>query len=139
MSSGVGCSMEPWGFEPQIQPCHGRVIPFHYGPGRYRSRKTLSLRISVSRSSASWAAGRGLAGGGEGGGVGIDGELRRELNGDEREVVGHLAAGAEALDRVQDRIEQGLGFGEAAVERLLHALGAEAVAAGGLHVGDAVG
>src|ERR1700722_5023763 len=25
--------MEPWGFEPQIQPCHGRVIPFHYGPG----------------------------------------------------------------------------------------------------------
>jgi hypothetical protein len=24
--------MEPWGFEPQIQPCHGRVIPFHYGP-----------------------------------------------------------------------------------------------------------
>src|SRR5688572_18315452 len=27
-----GCRMEPWGFEPQIQPCHGRVIPFHYGP-----------------------------------------------------------------------------------------------------------
>src|SRR5256885_1034739 len=26
-------SVEPWGFEPQIQPCHGRVIPFHYGPG----------------------------------------------------------------------------------------------------------
>jgi hypothetical protein len=25
--------VEPWGFEPQIQPCHGRVIPFHYGPG----------------------------------------------------------------------------------------------------------
>src|ERR1700683_1400581 len=26
--------MEPWGFEPQIQPCHGRVIPFHYGPDK---------------------------------------------------------------------------------------------------------
>ena len=25
--------MEPWGFEPQIPPCHGGVIPFHYGPG----------------------------------------------------------------------------------------------------------
>jgi hypothetical protein len=25
--------MEPWGFEPQILPCHGSVIPFHYGPG----------------------------------------------------------------------------------------------------------
>src|SRR5437773_331858 len=24
--------MEPWGFEPQISPCHGDVIPFHYGP-----------------------------------------------------------------------------------------------------------
>ena len=24
--------MEPWGFEPQIPPCHGGVIPFHYGP-----------------------------------------------------------------------------------------------------------
>src|SRR4051794_10201303 len=24
--------MEPWGFEPQILPCHGSVIPFHYGP-----------------------------------------------------------------------------------------------------------
>src|SRR4051812_16773974 len=28
-----GNSMEPWGFEPQIPPCHGGVIPFHYGPG----------------------------------------------------------------------------------------------------------
>ena len=26
--------MEPWGFEPQILPCHGSVIPFHYGPAR---------------------------------------------------------------------------------------------------------
>src|SRR3954468_9201028 len=26
--------MEPWGFEPQIPPCHGGVIPFHYGPER---------------------------------------------------------------------------------------------------------
>src|SRR5262245_20918596 len=26
--------MEPWGFEPQIPPCHGGVIPFHYGPVR---------------------------------------------------------------------------------------------------------
>src|ERR1051325_11137646 len=25
-------AMEPWGFEPQIPPCHGGVIPFHYGP-----------------------------------------------------------------------------------------------------------
>src|SRR5438270_193574 len=25
--------LEPWGFEPQILPCHGSVIPFHYGPG----------------------------------------------------------------------------------------------------------
>ena len=25
--------LEPWGFEPQIPPCHGGVIPFHYGPG----------------------------------------------------------------------------------------------------------
>src|SRR5215211_2932310 len=30
--------MEPWGFEPQIQPCHGRVIPFHYGPGLFKNR-----------------------------------------------------------------------------------------------------
>ena len=29
----LAAKMEPWGFEPQIQPCHGRVIPFHYGPG----------------------------------------------------------------------------------------------------------
>jgi hypothetical protein len=28
-----GNRMEPWGFEPQIPPCHGGVIPFHYGPG----------------------------------------------------------------------------------------------------------
>src|SRR5271156_1091003 len=25
-------SLEPRGFEPRIQPCHGRVMPFHYGP-----------------------------------------------------------------------------------------------------------
>ena len=24
--------VELWGFEPQIQPCHGRVMPFHYSP-----------------------------------------------------------------------------------------------------------
>src|SRR3954447_11224076 len=29
----VPSRMEPRGFEPRIQPCHGRVIPFHYGPG----------------------------------------------------------------------------------------------------------
>ena len=29
--------MEPWGFEPQILPCHGSVIPFHYGPARNRA------------------------------------------------------------------------------------------------------
>src|SRR5579862_2916919 len=34
-SSELPNAMEPWGFEPQIQPCHGRVIPFHYGPGIY--------------------------------------------------------------------------------------------------------
>ena len=35
--------MEPWGFEPQIQPCHGRVIPFHYGPGdRSRTQQNLA-------------------------------------------------------------------------------------------------
>src|SRR5439155_15589018 len=31
--------MEPWGFEPQIPPCHGGVIPFHYGPGIVSARK----------------------------------------------------------------------------------------------------
>lgn len=25
--------MESWGLEPQIPPCHGGVIPFHYDPG----------------------------------------------------------------------------------------------------------
>src|SRR3954463_262197 len=30
--------LEPWGFEPQIPPCHGGVIPFHYGPRTERTR-----------------------------------------------------------------------------------------------------
>ena len=29
----LGCLVEPRGFEPRIPPCHGGVIPFHYGPG----------------------------------------------------------------------------------------------------------
>ena len=37
--------MEPWGFEPQIQPCHGRVIPFHYGPA---ARMVRAWRRSVN-------------------------------------------------------------------------------------------
>src|SRR5687768_16325351 len=40
--------MEPWGFEPQIQPCHGRVIPFHYGPGiggKHFIRRRCSVKV----------------------------------------------------------------------------------------------
>jgi hypothetical protein len=42
--------MEPWGFEPQIPPCHGGVIPFHYGPGiqfcRRRPRGLTVINLS---------------------------------------------------------------------------------------------
>ena|ERR1700733_569148 len=37
--------MEPWGFEPQILPCHGSVIPFHYGPALFQ---TLAVTVGVS-------------------------------------------------------------------------------------------
>src|SRR5204862_3662300 len=41
--------VEPWGFEPQIQPCHGRVIPFHYGPGiGFRTEKFSPARRGVN-------------------------------------------------------------------------------------------
>src|SRR6476646_266011 len=36
--------MEPWGFEPQIPPCHGGVIPFHYGPDTVAARVFYSSR-----------------------------------------------------------------------------------------------
>src|SRR2546423_10383748 len=51
----IKTSVEPWGFEPQISPCHGDVIPFHYGPADRsgalrgaREFKTLAARGLVS-------------------------------------------------------------------------------------------
>src|SRR5665213_3379871 len=44
--------MEPWGFEPQILPCHGSVIPFHYGPACFVASRTNLLAVErLSRSS----------------------------------------------------------------------------------------
>src|SRR4051794_28695038 len=47
MLADLNGKMEPWGFEPQIQPCHGRVIPFHYGPGIAPDCKRLFRRGSI--------------------------------------------------------------------------------------------
>src|SRR5581483_4109230 len=40
--------MEPWGFEPQIPPCHGGVIPFHYGPAALMLRRGNFIRVGRS-------------------------------------------------------------------------------------------
>ena len=62
--------MEPWGFEPQIQPCHGRVIPFHYGPG---IDKLIVAKSVVGTEPVSSGAGGGRAGGGlQRGGLGAE-------------------------------------------------------------------
>ena len=67
--------MEPWGFEPQIQPCHGRVIPFHYSP-----EGAVATLTAAGRVSSNVAGQKGGAVGGERSGKASLKTLRSEMS-----------------------------------------------------------